>query len=209
MRNAYALLGLAFIIVFGGAYLVFKQAAEAPAPNFHTTNTSVTTEETMTMTLTSSAFLDGAFIPKEFTCDGDNVNPPLTITNAPIGTAVFVLVVDDPDIPLEVKAARGIEKFDHWAVYNIPGDTTEIPVASTLGTASRNGRGDSGYTGPCPPPQYEPTTHRYIFRLYALSAPLAFITAPTLDELEAAAQGTALASATLTGLYTRVTDSAE
>ena len=201
MRHAYALLGLLFIIVFGGAYLLVNKA-EAPAPK-----TSLTKENNqMTMQLTSSAFSAGEMIPTEYTCDGNNINPPLSISGVPDGTESLVLVMDDPDIPAEVKEARNIEKFNHWAVYNLAADTTEIDAGSTAGTIGNNTRGEAAYVGPCPPPEYEPTTHRYIFRLYALSGQLNFIKAPTLDEVETAAGGMMLDKAELIGLYTRVTE---
>ena len=193
MRNAYALLGLAFLIVFGGAYLLFDKAY-APSLN---------DERNMSLTLTSSAFKAGETIPSEYTCDAGNINPPLTISGVPEGTQSLVLVMDDPDIPQAVKDARGIEKFDHWAVYNLPADTTEIEAGAAFGSAGQNGRGEPTYTGPCPPPEYDPTEHRYIFRLYALPGSLNFIQTPTLDEIEEAAKGSAIESAELIGVYDR------
>jgi len=201
VKNAYALLGLSFLIVFGGAYILLSQKAEAPTPDdaFIEDNQS----ETMALTLTSSVFEPGETIPSKYTCDGDNVNPPLSISGVPEGTKSLVLVMDDPDIPEEVKAARGIEKFDHWAVYNVAADTAEIPENVALASAALNGRGEEAYTGPCPPPQYEPTEHRYIFRLYAVSGQRNFISTPTLDEVEQAAEGMMLEKAELIGRYER------
>jgi Raf kinase inhibitor-like YbhB/YbcL family protein len=154
----------------------------------------------MSLTLTAPAFADGASIPQKYTCDGENVSPELHIGNAPEGTQSFVLVMDDPDIPVSVKQARGIDTFDHWVVFNIPGDTTVIPEGGLPNVGSgMNTRGTNGYTGPCPPDK----EHRYFFRLYAVSGTLNFIKAPTLHEVEAAAQGMALGQATLTGRYER------
>lgn len=210
MRHAYALLGLAFIIVFGGAYFLFHQSAEAPT---HTPDVEESIKETnnMSLTLTSSAFSNGEMIPTQYTCDGDNVSPPLSISNIPEGTISLVLVMDDPDIPQEIKEARGIEKFNHWAIYNLDPNNSQIPAGESVslssylpGLSGLNSAGSAEYTGPCPPTEYEPTTHRYIFRLYALSGQLNFIKAPTLDEVETAAKGMMIEKAELTGLYSRV-----
>lgn len=195
MRNAYALLGLAFLVVFGGAFLIFQRAH---APGEGESNSFV-----MSLTLTSPVFDNNGFIPEKYTCDGDNVNPPLYISGVPEGTVSLVLVMDDPDIPQEFKNTRGIEKFDHWSLYNLPPDTAEINYETLEVSHGLNGRGADSYTGPCPPPEYEPTTHRYIFRLYALSGNLNFIKTPTLDEIETAAKGIEIESAELIGLYDR------
>lgn len=204
MRNAYALLGLAFIIVFGSAYILFKQSAHAPSPSeVPAPETNLNQTETMSLSLMSPVFSDGEMIPAKYTCDGENINPPLTISSVPEEAEALVLVMDDPDIPAVVKESRGIEKFDHWVLYDLPPDTTSIDEGSVIGSAGENSRGENAYTGPCPPPDMEPTTHRYIFRLYALRSPISFIKAPTLDELEAAVRDISIESATLTGVYSR------
>lgn len=195
MRNAYALLGLAFLIVFGGAYLIFE-TAQAPS--------SLEDNETsMSLTLTSSAFINNGAIPSQFTCDGENINPPLAISGAPEGTKSFVLVMDDPDIPEQIKKERNITKVNHWVLYNLPLDIKEIATGENVGTSGLNSRNAGGYIGPCPPPDMEPLTHRYIFRLYALSGTLNFVKAPTLDEVEEAAKGMAIESTQLIGVYKR------
>lgn len=203
MRNAYALLGVMFIMVLTGVYI--QSSKEASAPAFLVDNQ----KEKMPLTLTSSAFSEGEMIPSAFTCDEQNINPPLTIAGVPEGTESLVLVMDDPDIPKEIKEARGIEKFNHWAVYNIPADTIDIKSGAALGSLGENSAGDLSYRGPCPPTEYEPTTHRYIFRLYALSGSLNFVKVPTLDEIEVAAQGMSIEKAELMGRYTRVRDENE
>ena len=207
MRNAYALLGLSFLIVFTGAYLLFSQEVQAPVQQDKIiVETNVTNIERMTMKLTSSAFNDGETIPAVYTCDGENINPPLSISDIPEGTESFVLVMDDPDIPEVVKKKMDIEKFDHWVLYDVAADTTEISEGESIGTTGLNTRGEAAYTGPCPPTEYEPTTHRYIFRLYALSGKLSFEKPPTLDEVESIAEGMMLEKSVLTGLYSRVTE---
>jgi len=154
--------------------------------------------------LSSSAFVDGELIPAQYTCDGNNTPPPLIISGVPVGTKSLVLVMDDSDIPREVKEARGIEKFDHWALYNIPPETTEISNLENF-SAGENGIGEMSYTGPCPPANYKPTEHHYSFRLYALSGNLNFIKAPTLDELELAAAEMMIKKTELVGRYQRAT----
>jgi hypothetical protein len=112
--------------------------------------------------------------------------------------------MDDSDIPQVVKEARGIVKFDHWVVYNLAADTAEIDEGADIGVGGLNSAGTVVYTGPCPPPQYEPAEHRYHFRLYALSKPLNFATTPTLDVVEAAARAVMFAQAELSGRYRRL-----
>lgn len=204
MRNAYALLGLSFLIVFVGAYVVIERA-NAPthedttalpevAPDYEPAN-----QGTIMLTLTSPAFEEGGKIPSKYTCDGDNVNPELRIEGAPPLTKSFVLVMDDPDIPQSVKDERGIEKFDHWVLYNMAPTSTLIMENSSAGTGGQNSRGATGYVGPCPPDR----EHRYIYRVYALDGMLEFKETPTLDEVEAAAKEKAIATAILMGRYER------
>jgi Raf kinase inhibitor-like YbhB/YbcL family protein len=204
MRHAYALLGLSFLIVFAGAYLIFERA-EAPTDAEVVIESPVTNTEIYTMELSSSAFKHNEAIPALYTCDGDNQSPPLTINSIPEGTQSLVLMMFDPDIPEEFKKERGISKFDHWTIYNLPADTKEIPAGAILGTSANNGRGEAKYTGPCPPREYQPTKHRYVFILYALSGQLNFVKAPTLDEVESAAESMLLSKAELIGTYERPT----
>ncbi len=195
MNHAFTILGLVVLIVFVGAFVVFNKKADAPeALDLEKEKSS------MSLTLTSPAFEEGSPIPSRFTCDAENISVPLTITGVPEGTQSLVLVMDDPDIPQEVKEARGIEKFNHWAVYNIPPDTTVLKEGEVIGSQGLNSRGEEGYAGPCPPD----APHRYFFRLYALSGTLNFIKAPTLDELEEAAKGSMIEATTLMGTYNRI-----
>lgn len=198
MRQASLMLGILTLLMIVGAYLAFHEKAEAPVLG-EVTRTELSTTSTMLM-LTSTAFEAGGLIPSQYTCDGENVSPELRIENVPEGTQSFVLVMDDPDIPDAVKQSRGIEKFDHWTIYNIPGDTTLIPQGAVVGTGGKNSRGTLTYTGPCPPDR----EHRYIFRLYALPQTLSFDTPPTLDALEQRAKDLMIESATLIGRYNRI-----
>jgi hypothetical protein len=156
---------------------------------------------TPAFSLTSSAFADGATIPKKYTCDGSSfLSPPLTISGVPEGTKSLALIVDDPDVP---KALIPEGVFVHWVLYGIPSTTAAIPEGGTVGNPGGNSRDDLAYTGPCPPPEYEPSTHRYIFTLYALSGTLEFIKAPTAKDVEGAVAGMTIAKAQLIGTYSR------
>lgn len=198
MRNAYALLGLAFVIVLGGAFLLFDRA-EAPTRSDELSDNV----DDMALTLTSPAFSHNGNIPPQYTCDGENVLPPLAISGVPAGTGSLVLVMDDPDIPQVFKESRGIDAFDHLVVYNIPTDAAVIDAGTMLGLFGENSAGNAAYTGPCPPSEYEPTEHRYVFRLYAIDGTLEFDTPPTLDEVETAAKARTIESAELIGRYER------
>jgi Raf kinase inhibitor-like YbhB/YbcL family protein len=192
MRQAFMLLGIMTLVVSVGAFIAFSRKVEAP----HDTDNKAS----MSLSLTSPAFGQEGTIPSKYTCDGDNINPELNIANVPQGTKSFVLVMDDPDIPEEVKKTRGIEVFDHWVVYNIPESTTMIPEGKDVGSFGLNSRGTTKYAGPCPPDR----EHRYFFRLYALRDTLNFINVPTLKEVEDAAQSLMIEKTELMGRYERI-----
>lgn len=168
-----------------------------------------------TLQLTSPAFAHRGIIPKKYTCDvpvswqtwDRDISPPLSIRGAPDGTGSFVLIMDDPDIPKAVKETLGIEVFDHWVLYNIPMSVAEIPEGASTktgyGIAGLNSSGSAGYTGPCPPPEYEPREHRYVFSLYALRGTLRFPGTPTAQEVREALAPLVIAKAELIGRYSR------
>ena len=142
--------------------------------------------------LTSPEFAEGQSIPRRYSCDGDDVSPPLGWSGAPGDAAAMVLVMDDPD-------ARG---FVHWVVYDMTASASgslsagwsSSPDAPPQGT---NSFGRVGYGGPCPPSG----THRYVFRLLALGQALALSGSPTAERVLDAAAGHILGEATLTGTY--------
>ena len=120
------------------------------------------------MKIISPAFTHGNAIPTQFTCEGEDISPELSWTEASKETKSFVLVVHDPDAP----RANG---FYHWVMYNIPPRVDRIPHNAPkhaslpgLGVQARNDAGKIGYMGPCPPSG----THRYFFRLYSLKESL-------------------------------------
>lgn len=154
-----------------------------------------------TLSLRSTAFTDGGSIPSEYTCDGNkSLSPPLSISGVPKGTKALVLIMDDPDVP---RVLRPSGVFDHWVLYNLAPETREIGEGAVVGSAGRNSAGGDSYTGPCPPAQFEPKEHRYVFTLYALSEPLRFEQAPTKQEVLGALAPLLLGKATLTGRYSR------
>jgi Raf kinase inhibitor-like YbhB/YbcL family protein len=148
-------------------------------------------------TLTSPSFSEGGAIPEKHSCDGSDLSPALDWVGAPTGTAVFALIVDDPD-------ANG---FVHWVAFNIAGGSggsggglAEAIPPSGPPEQGRNGFGRTGYGGPCPPSG----THHYRFTLFALSQPLALRATPSASDVRAAlATGVLLGQATLTATYTR------
>jgi Raf kinase inhibitor-like YbhB/YbcL family protein len=147
--------------------------------------------------LTSPAFAYGEKIPVRYTCEGDDISPPLQWTGAPVETRSYALIMDDPDAP------RGI--WVHWVLFNLPGETVElapaVPTLPQLPSGARHGRntaGDMGYAGPCPPPG---KPHRYFFRLYALDIMLNLPPGVTRAEVEAAMDQHILGQGTLMGTY--------
>jgi len=202
VRRAYALLGVMFIIIGIGAVLAFNQSFIKRGDTGNITSVS----EPMTFSLISSAFQHEGTIPKNYTCDGNKgLNPPLEITDVPAGTKSLVLIMDDPDVPKEVRP-DGV--FDHWVLFNIappaPQSSLEIFEGGPLpGTPGKNGRGENSYTGPCPPPQYEPREHRYIFAAYALDTELALAAGASKSEVLAEIEGHVLGEAQLIGRYRR------
>ena len=151
------------------------------------------------MKLTSSVFQHNGLIPSRYTCDANNISPPLRIENAPVLAKSMVLIMDDPDIPDFVKERMHIEVFDHWTSLNIDPKTTEIPEGREPGVKGRNGAGHNGYTGPCPPDR----EHRYFFKLYALDTTLKLHEGASKKEVETAMQGHVIAHAELIGRYER------
>ena len=145
------------------------------------------------MKLTSRAFADGTDIPRKYSCDGEDVSPPLAWDGVPADAKALVLIVDDPD-------ARG---FVHWVAFDIPPTPAELPEGASTSDSSlhegTNTFGKHGYGGPCPPSG----THHYRFRLFAVRAPLGLSGAPTAEKVLAATEGQVIADTTLTGLYHR------
>lgn len=175
-------------VVAGVIYFVAKRDQ-----NTTTINEPDTAPKTSTMTLSSFAFKHNELIPKKYTCDGDDISPPLAISGVPAHAKSLALIVDDPDAPAKT--------WVHWTVWNITPQTTEIsensaPIGAFEGITDF---GKPGYGGPCPPSG----THRYFFKLYALDILLTLPQTARKADLEKAMQGHILDTAELIGLYKR------
>jgi Raf kinase inhibitor-like YbhB/YbcL family protein len=148
------------------------------------------------MKLTSTAFTQNGTIPSVYTCDGSNTSPELSIADVPSGTRSLVLLMDDPDVPKNLKP-DGV--FDHWVMYDIDPSTEVIREGKFAGTLGVSGTGKPGYIGPCPPDR----EHRYFFKLYALNVKLNFPEGKTKSEIQTATLGHVIAEAELIGRYNR------
>ena len=149
------------------------------------------------MKLTSSAFEHATPIPKDYTCDGKNINPPLTITDVPDDAKSLVLIMEDPDVP---KHLRSDGMWDHWVIFNIPPDTRHIPEGQEPpGVHGRGTAGNTSYHGPCPPDR----EHRYFFKLYALDAMLDLEEGASKHEVELQMNAHILEQKELIGFYHR------
>ena len=149
----------------------------------------------------SSAFEQGASIPKRFTCEGEDESPPLAWSGVAAGARSLALIVDDPDAP---DPAAPKMTWVHWVLYNLPPETTHLDAAaaaaSALPAGTLEGKNDwkrTGYGGPCPPIG----RHRYFHKLYALDVELPDLKQPSKDQLLKAMQGHVLAQAELMGTY--------
>jgi Raf kinase inhibitor-like YbhB/YbcL family protein len=154
----------------------------------------------MSMKLTSSAFKEGEAVPTRYTCDGDDISPPLAWSGAPENTRSFVVMCDDPDAPGGT--------WSHWAVYDIPASTTQLaeayPKDADTGTAKQavNDFGRTGYGGPCPPPGHG--THHYHFRVVAVDVEnLGLDAGADFDQVAKQAAAHSLDIGQLLGTYTR------
>lgn len=145
--------------------------------------------------VTSTAFEDGGDIPRKYSCEGDDVSPPLAFGGVPDGATGLAVIVDDPDAPGAT--------FYHWAIWKIPREAQSL-AEGTVPPGALQGINDADvarYSGPCPPPPDD--AHRYRFTVIAYDGPLAVEAgARASDVLEAAEEGR-LARGTLTGLYDR------
>jgi hypothetical protein len=153
----------------------------------------------MALTLTSPTFESGDPIPAQYTCEGENVSPPLSWRYGPEGTESLALVCEDPDAPGGT--------FIHWVLYDIPADMDGLPEdvppdtrLSWGGAQGRNDFGNVGYGGPCPPTG---ETHRYYFRLYALDESLDLPPGATRHQLVSRIQDHVLEQAELIGRFSR------
>ena len=156
----------------------------------------------MALTITSAVFQHNGAIPARYTCDGDDISPPLDWSDVPDDAKSLALIVDDPDAP---DPAAPKMTWVHWVLYNIPPGTTGLAeaIASTdLPAGTLEGLNDwkrAGYGGPCPPIG----THRYFHKLYALDDVLPDLGQPTKAQVEQTMRGHILDQTELIGTYQR------
>lgn len=150
------------------------------------------------MQLTSRAFSEGKAIPKQYSCDGEDISPELSWKDVPAGTESFVLIADDPDAPAGT--------WVHWVIYDIPGKARRLqesyPRQEMDSDGSRQGVNDFrkiGYGGPCPPGG----THRYFFKLFALDTTLDAEAGLSKADILTRMEGHILDEAQLMGTYSR------
>ncbi len=187
-----ARLTTALILLSVGLLVAGCRSETSPQPS------SPSGTATSGLTLDSPAFAQGEPIPRAYTCDGDDISPPLTWTDPPADTVTFALVMEDPDAPGGT--------WEHWVIFDVPGDASGLPEAIPPeprlpdgSVQGLNSWGRVGYGGPCPPGG----RHRYFFRLYALDTRLELGADTTAAQLMEALEGHVLARAELMGVYSR------
>jgi Raf kinase inhibitor-like YbhB/YbcL family protein len=158
-----------------------------------------TSSVTAVVEFSSPAFDDGELIPVEYTCDGDDLSPPLRWSDVPSGTRSLAIVLDDPDAPRSI--------FRHWSLYDLPSATRSLkeaqPTTGKLQNSTRQGRNDFdkiGYRGPCPPQGEE---HEYLFFIYALSERLKLEGDAGPMAVSDAIRGRVLGTGSFSGMYAR------
>lgn len=153
------------------------------------------------MKLSSEVFGEEERIPDRFTCEGEDISPPLSIEEADPSAESFALIVDDPDAPIGV--------FVHWLIWNIPGETDRIPSGIEQegnppglegAVQGENDFDEIGYRGPCPPGSSE---HKYRFNLYALDQKLNLDPGSRREKLQDTMEGNVIEKALLRGTYSR------
>ena len=171
-------------------------AQKTAAPTENSATRAASPNQLPAIAITSSAFQNGGAIPRQYTCDGVNVSPPLEWSGLPKSTKTIAIIADDPDAPAGT--------WVHWVIYNLPGDTIgmveNLPPTEEIKGGGAQGKNDFekiGYGGPCPPSG----THRYFFKLYALDTELPLKPGAGKADVEKAAAGHILAQAQLIGTY--------
>ena len=171
--------------------------ANQPQPGTQPSTTPPPTGK-VEMKLVSTAFKEGEAIPRQYTCDGIDISPPLEWSGTPKTAKTIAIIADDPDAPSGT--------WVHWVVYNLPAENIglveNLPATESLKAGGFHGKtdfGKVGYGGPCSPSG----THRYFFKVYAVDSELPLRAAATKDELLKAMEGHVVAQAQLMGIYRR------
>jgi Raf kinase inhibitor-like YbhB/YbcL family protein len=189
---------IGFAMAFSLFALVLLGCASQPQPAAQQPNSNQPKEDKMEIKITSAAFNEGQLIPRQYTCDGMNLSPPLEWIGVPKNAMTLAIICDDPDAPSGT--------WVHWMLYNLPAEriglienvppTEKVPGGGVQGT---NDFRKIGYGGPCPPRG----THRYFFKIYALDGELSLKAGVTKAELLKAMEGHTLAQGQLMGTYSR------
>ncbi|MDO8591208.1 MAG: YbhB/YbcL family Raf kinase inhibitor-like protein [bacterium] len=145
------------------------------------------------MIIKSSAFENNSNMPAKYTCDGENISPPIEIGGVPAEAKSLALLMHDPDAPVS-------GGWDHWIKFNISPETKIIEEGKEpAGVSGKGTRGNLSYNGPCPPSG----THHYVFTIYALDTLLNLPSGASKKEVEQALEGHVLGQGKLVGLYSR------
>ena len=147
----------------------------------------------MALCVSSSAFADGAAIPRKYTCDGENVAPPLELSGIPNESKSIAVICEDPDAPSGT--------FTHWILYDVPASAQTIPEHAPIGKAGLNDFGKTGFGGPCPPKK--DSAHHYHFHVYALDTSSLGPAGLSKHDALQAMHGHILDEGELTGTYKR------
>jgi len=174
----------AITMTFGGIFLSASHSS-APAPE----NKG---HDIATLTITSPAFAPNTMIPEKYTCQGANINPPIHIEGIPEGTKSMVLILNDPDAPVN-------GGFDHWVMWNIDQTMPDIPEGYHGAMQGFNSSHKKGYIGPCPPQG----THHYHFKVYCLNSLINIPPDSYGEKVERTIKGRIIAQGELIGLYTK------
>ncbi len=140
------------------------------------------------MNITSPEFKNNEMIPKKYSCEGEDINPPFKIENIPENTESLVLILDDPDAPAGT--------WTHWVLFDIP-PKNEIKENEAPGKQGMNDFYKKNYGGPCPPSG----THRYFFKLYAVDKKINKKRGVSRDTIEDEIKDHIIEKAELIGLY--------
>jgi Raf kinase inhibitor-like YbhB/YbcL family protein len=178
--------------------LLLMSCARVPQAPSQSPTPAPQKENKMEIKLTSAAFKEGQPIPRQYTCDGVNISPPLEWSGVPKTAKTITIIADDPDAPSGT--------WVHWVVYDLPAEdiglVENLPPTENLkagGFQGTNDFGKIGYGGPCPPSG----THRYFFKIYALDNFLSLKVASTKAVVEKAMEGHIVAQGQLMGTYQR------
>jgi len=179
------------VVLCIGGFFVYRYSGKKTTTFSNQNQQTINT--TTPMTISSPVFLDNQAIPKQYTCDGDGINPALQFANVPVEAQSLALLVEDPDAPTGT--------WFHWLMWNIPPTVTQI-AENSVPQGAMQGQGSSGqnvYGAPCPPSGI----HHYIFTVYALDGKLDLPSYSTAENLQAAMQGHVIEQAQIIGLYGR------